>query len=375
MKVLAYFLYGDRQEYQLELAFSIISALRCLKVQRLQQSQDAITISVITDRPELNFDLPVDRILLLPEEIAEWTQGGSYNHRAKILALLKVLDHYQAPVALVDTDTYFINSPVKLFDRISPQSSVMHQFEYSIGNQPLWRSIVEQLDEGMEIEGILVSGQSPMFNSGVVGIDPANRSLLETSLLVLDKVYSLSPIFNVEQFALGIVLNQHTKLSQSADIVKHYWGIERDFIHIQSSRLLSDPTLLSLESRLKKLESLELGCPAKPFKDKTVSRLLALMKRWDDDYRFAHLSYRCALSYATKDAEYANAWAKVSLSAMQSSIDETMRNPDFSDSDFARRLSNMQRDFRKFNPAHINALAWLEPTIKRDWLGFWQQHL
>jgi len=375
MKILAYFLYGDRSVYQLELAFSVISAWRYLKDSQFQKGQDAITISVITDRPELNFDLPVDRILLTPDEIAEWTQGGSYNHRAKIFALLKALDHYQAPVALVDTDTYFIDSPVKLFDRISPQASVMHQFEYSIGDQPLWRSIVEQLGESMEIEGILVSGQSPMFNSGVVGIDPTNRSLLETTLLVLDKVYSLSPIFNVEQFALGIVLNQYTNLSLSADIVKHYWGMERDFIHVQSSRLLSDPTLASLESRLGKLESLELGCPAKPFKDKTVSRLLGFIKRWDDDYRFAHLSYRCALSYATKDVEYANAWAKVALSAMQRSIEETLQNPDFSHSDLTRRLSSMQRDFRKFNPTHIDALAWLEPPIKRDWLGFWQQHL
>lgn len=373
MKVLVYLLYGDKQEYQLELAFSMISALRFLK-----KSQDSITISVMTDRPNLlsnfGFDLPIDQVMLSQDEIAIWTQAGSYNHRAKIFALLKALDHYQAPVALVDTDTYFISSPAQLFDRISPVQSVMHDFEYKIGDRPLWRPIVEQIVNGLEFEGMTLSPQSPMFNSGVVGIDPANRSLLEQSLRVLDKVYSLSPIFNVEQFALGIVLNQHTNLSLSADIVKHYWGLERDFIHLQSSRLLANSTSADLESLLVNLESLELGCPSKSFKDRTVSRLLALIKRWDDDYRFAHLSYRCALSYAAKDAGYANAWAKVALSAMQSSIDATLRNPERSRLKFAHRLSSMQRDFRKFNPSHIDALRWLEPSVRRDWLEFWQQH-
>lgn len=364
MKVLAYLIYGNKREYQLELALSVLSALRFLKKSQ-GKSQESITISVITDRPNLEFDLPVDRILISQEEFAAWTQGGSYPYRAKILALMKAIDHYQSPVALVDTDTYFLESPVRLFDRVSPQGSVMHDFEYEICNKSYWKPVVEQLGTGIEIAGVSVSPRSPMFNSGVIGVDVANRSVLDRALAVMDKVYALSPIFNVEQFALGVALHQETTLSTSADLVWHYWGMERGFIHVQTARLLQNSSFANLESLLANLAALQLGSPAKPFQDKAVSRWLGLIKGWSDDYRFAHLAYRCALAYASKDQAYANAWAQVALSAVKTTIDEAM--PDRS-----LTLSAVQKDLRQFNPNHIQALDWLEPPVKQRWLGFWQ---
>lgn len=370
MKVLAYLIYGDKREYQLELALSVLSALRFLK--ESEQSQDAITIGVISDRHDLGFDLPVDHILVSPEEFAAWTQGGTYNYRAKILALMKAIDHYQAPVALVDTDTYFLDSPARLFDRVSPQASVMHNFEYEIRNKGYWRPVVEQLGDGIEIDGVLVSPKSPMFNSGVIGVDAANRSLLDKALAVMDKVYALSPIFNVEQFALGVTLNQYTKLTSSADLVWHYWGLDRDFIHAQTDRLLQKSSFADLESLLANLAALKLGSPAKPLWDKALSRFLGFSKGWSDDYRFAYLSYRCALSYAGKDKEYANAWAKLALSAVKTAIDEAILNLDSAGTDRPRYLVTLPQDFRQFNPSHITLLDWLEPAVKQSWLQFWQ---
>lgn len=369
MKVLAYLIYGDKREYQLELALSVLSALRFLKKSQ-EKSQESITISVITDRPDIGFpdiefDLPVDRILVSPEEFAAWTQGGSYSYRAKILALMKAIDHYQAPVVLVDTDTYFLESPVRLFERVSPQGSVMHNFEYEICNKSYWQPVVQQLGAGIEIAGVSVSPRSPMFNSGVIGVDVANRSLLDKALAVMDKMYALSPIFNVEQFALGVALHQYTKLSTSADLVWHYWGMERGFIHVQTSRLLQNSSFADLESLLANLATLQLGSPAKPFQDKAMSRWLGLIKGWSNDYRFAHLSYRCALAYASKDQAYANAWARVALSAVNTAIDEAL--PDRS-----LALSTIQQDFRQFDPDNIRALDWLEPIVKQCWFRLWQ---
>jgi hypothetical protein len=367
MKILAYLIYGDIQEYQLELALSVLSALRFLK-----QGQESITISVLTDRPDLKFDLPVDRILISPEEFAEWTQGGSYNYRAKVLALMKAIDFYQGPVALVDTDTYFRQSPARLFDRVSPQVSVMHKFEYEICNQPYWQPVVQQLGDGIEIEGVQISPQSPMFNSGVIGVDVSHRSLLDKCLAVLDKVYVLSPIFNVEQFALGVVLNQYTQLSTSADLVWHYWGMNRGFIHVQTARLLQNFTPAKLESVLAELATLPLGAPPKSFQDKAVGRFLGFTKGWDDDYRFAYLSYRCALAYAIQDRDYANVWAKVALGGVKKSIEAEAGTIAPAITNCSRPPATLQGDFRLFNPAHIDRLDWLEPAVKQAWMEFWQ---
>lgn len=367
MKVLTYLIYGAKREYQLELALSVLSALRFLR-----KSQESITICVISDRPSLEFDLPVDRLVIAPEEFAEWTQNGAYHYRAKILALMKAIDRYQAPAALVDTDTYFLESPARLFDRISPQQSVMHAREYIVGDMPYWKPLVDKLGAGIEVEGVQISPRSSMYNSGVIGVDVANRSLLDKALAVQDKLYALSSIFNVEQFAVGVSLYQYTQLLTSTDIVWHYWGVHRGFIHLQTARLLKSSSFAHLDTLLANLEAVQLGIPAKPPVEKAVNRFLGLTKRWGNDYRFAHLCYRCALSYAAKDREYANVWAGLALWSVKRSIDPEVIQPDEVRADRVPTVSTIQRDFWRFNPSHLAALSWLEPAVQQSWLKFWQ---
>ncbi|MBR8834056.1 MAG: hypothetical protein DSM106950_08445 [Stigonema ocellatum SAG 48.90 = DSM 106950] len=362
MKVIAYLLYGNKREYELELLFSIISALRLLK-----DNSEELIISVISDRQDVVPELPIDRIIFSQNEFAEWTNNGTYNHRAKICALIKALDHYQAPVILIDTDTYFIDNPAKLFDRVSPQRSVMHAFEDTINDQLYtWQPIIEKLGDGMNRSEFYVSPQSPMFNSGVIGVDLANRWLLEKSLTFVDELYSLSPVFNIEQFALGTVLNKYNDLSLSTDIVEHYWSHERAFIHVQIRRAFKDLTATNLEIYLTDSSPLEIGYPATHWKDKLVSRLLARLKHWNSNYKFAYLAYRSALSCASKDSDYANAWAKVALQILKDLVFMDEKKS------FAC-LPNVQRDFRQFRKDSLKTLAWLDSNLKSSWIEFWEQ--
>lgn len=365
MKVIAYLLYGDSKEYQLELSFSILSALRLLK-----DNHGEVIISIISDRKDFSPNLPVDHIKLSQSELAEWTRNGTYNHRAKICALMKALDYYQTPVIMIDTDTYFIDNPNKLFERVSPQKSVMHCFEnYMIGDKPFWRPIVEKIGDGIEIEGVCVSPQSPMFNSGVIGVDIANRKLIEKSLFLTDKLTSISPIFNIEQFSLGAVLNQDTNLLFSNDIVEHYHGYKRDFIHVQISKLLEDFKAAPLETLIAASNTLELDFPRKSLRDKIVTRLLALIKHWDGNYRFAYLAYRSALYYASKNTGYANAWANVALLMAKIIVNESVENKQ----NPALLLTNMRHDFQEFRKDTIEALAWIDSDVRSNWIRFWDQ--
>lgn len=361
MKVIAYFLYGDNKDYQLELSFSILSVLRLLK-----DNPNKVTISVLSDRKEFTPHLPIDYINVSQGELNEWTQNGKYNHRAKFFALMKLLDYYQSTVIIIDTDTYFIDDPSKLFERVSSQKSLMHcPDNYKIGDIPFWRPIVEKIGHGIEFEGVDVSPQSPMFNSGVIGVDLTNRMLLEKSLRLNDSLYSLSPIFNVEQFAIGTVLNKYTDLGFSDDIVEHYWGIKKNFVHIEISRFLEEFKASPLDTLIAASNTLKLDLYM-PLKYRILTRILAFVKHWDDNYRFAYLAYLTALYYASlKDINYANAWASLILNLL-------VDNQQSSD---LHLMSNMKKDFREFRQGKIEALSWIDSRIKNKWIRFWQSQM
>lgn len=369
MKVIAYLLYGDDKKYELEALFSILSVLRFLN-----NTNDEIPISIISDSYRefvchLPSKQPIEQIIYSQAELAEWTQGGAYRHRIKPCALIKALDYYRMPVILVDTDTYFVDHPVRLIERVTPERSVMHQFEYLIADEPHWRSIVAKLGDGMQYDGINLSRQSPMFNSGVIGIDYSNRSLLDKSLNLLDTLHTWSPIFNIEQFAMGAVLNQHTSLSLSDDIVKHYWGYEREFIHIQIARRFQGATKGELNFLLNDPSTFEVGYPAKAIADKTLSFFMGLIQRWDHRYRFAYLAYRSALFYASKDTGYANIWSNIALQEVSFVIKKYQQSQKMT-----HPLMGIQRDFYQFRTDSIKSLDWLNSDIKNRWILFWEQY-
>jgi hypothetical protein len=353
MRILAYLFYGNKTEYEWELLFSVYSALR-------QMRSRPVKICVISDRPCL--DLPVDHLPFSSAEFTAWTTSphGVYNHRIKVHALIKVLDHYQCPVALVDTDTYFTDHPAKLFDRISPEQTVMN-FEYPpVGENDLWLPMMEHIRNGIEISGVNISPASRMFNSGVIGVEPSHRGLLEKSLAIIDDLYGRSPIFNIEQFAVGVTLNQFTHLVTCEDLLEHYYGPSRSFIHLQISRAFQTFTAASLEQQLANPKTIHVGYPTKALPDKLIARILGLVRRWQQDYRFAYLAYRSAFFYAPQDAGYANVWATTALQTLQFAGN-------------TRALNGVRRDFRRFGAGAIESLAWLEPQVKQKWLQFWQQ--
>lgn len=71
----------------------------------------------------------------------------------------------QCPVALVDTDTCFADHPAKLFERIGPGASVMHAFEYRIGETELWSPLLARLGGAGVVAEHPIDRAAPMYNS------------------------------------------------------------------------------------------------------------------------------------------------------------------------------------------------------------------
>ncbi len=365
MQVIAYLVYGNGPEYHLELSYSVLSALRHLK-----RSPSPIRIALITDESNARPDLPVEHVLFSADEFNEWTSGGEYLHQAQHRALGKALDHFRGKVALVDTDTYFIDHPAKLFRNIAPGRALMHADEGPVGEQPVWTPIFDVIGEEAEIAGYPVSSRQTMYNAGVIGLDFHDRALVDDATALVRTLYAIAPVFNVEQFVVGTVLATRTWLSLCPGVVKHYWGFERRFIHAQSARFFHEPGLTHFERLLRAEDLPKVGYPAKSMTDRIAARVLGAWRRAGSLYRFAYLAYRSALTAAARDPVYANVWARVALDALRMHRERRVEPS-------ARPLARdfIERDFDAFGERAIDGLWWASDETKRSWGEFWGEAL
>ena len=314
----------------------------------------------MTDRPRFDPGFQFKTLLIEPSQLKSWTQtpGGTYYHRLKIHALRMALDHFKSKVALVDTDTYFVGRPQQLLERISPESTVMHALERrSIGSESEFEPLFVAPRRKLQISGIEVSRRTGMYNSGVIGVDATHAPLLEAALVVLDDLYARAPVFNIEQFAVTAVLGAKTRLSACNDLVVHYWGFARGFIHEQIAEFFPTATPAEFAQRLAGAQMPLLGEPKVRFFDRLSARARGTIHGWQDGYRYAYLAQRAAFSSGALDARIANIWARVALKALK--MQRT--------GDSMPKSENVLRDFGRFAGAASNAAEWLDPEVRREW--------
>jgi hypothetical protein len=350
-KIIAYLLYGEDADYEREFAWSALTALH-----HLREDPRGVKLCVLTDRPQLQYELGVEHAPISSAELADWTREGVCKHRAKPLALDKALSLFDAPVALVDTDTCFVDHPAKLFDEIAPGASVMHAREYALAESDLWSPVLGRLRD--PIAGFRLGRGTAMFNSGVVGVDPSDRGLLARAVELLDALHGIAPIFNAEQLAIGTVLDRCTQLSTCEHAVRHYWGFERGFIHVQLARALEGFRPEKLPELVDAAGHAALGPPPRSLRSRIMSRLQASMHAWDDHCRFGYLAYLSALDYARTDSAYANVWLATALQALSRSKRELSAD---------RPRPSLRRSFGELD---LGA-GWVEPALARSWRSFW----
>lgn len=347
MKTIAYLVYGSRREYQLELTYSVLSAIHFIGRQ-----PSNYRVVLITDQGNERPDLPIEHLTFSRQEFNSWTRSGTYMHKAKVHALMKAMDHFKGSVALIDTDTYFLDHPDRLFQRIGPGKSVMHASEGNLRQYEFWNPLLERVTA--PIAGYDVTGESKMINSGVVGVDFADRHLLDEVVPLIDSLYDIHPIFNIEQFAFAAVLSEHTQVSVCPDVVYHYWGCERGFLHSQIEHLF--PTFSS-ELFYRYVDAIpRLGYPKKQRSDQFKAMIVGLLRHHGNEYRFAYIAYLSALTLSTSDPPNASVWAGIALTMLEKN---------------SFPAKHVVRDFAKMK----NALdfSWLASKTRQDWIRYWER--
>lgn len=235
-KLLVYLCYGEDEAYWLELRISLLSALRFLG------RDDDISILIATDRPERAATLGVDVTLehLTPAMLKDWRGNHGYGHRIKNAVVPWLMDRHKVPLCMVDTDTYFVRTPRALFERVGPGRTAMHKTEDRESTRRIQSAL--NCDAVTDPDGATWSFADAgmrVWNSGVIGIDPTDRRLLDAVIWLSDEVYERTKLFNVEQVAFGRVFEETTQLSRTDDVCAHYWGMARPFVRERARRFFA----------------------------------------------------------------------------------------------------------------------------------------
>lgn len=234
MKTLLYLSYGQGL-HELEVIFSIYSA------RHLSPNCSDFQIVIYTDHPESFTSVPANVEFISTQKWKEWGGPQNFNHRRKILALQHALRNADAPVILVDGDTWWRNSVEMLFQRIRPGSSVMHILEGSITEiqgeriRDL-RSLVNN-HQFHFLNGTVaqIPSDCQMWNAGVIGLHPNDVSILDEVIYLTDQFCDRGKLHVLEQFAFSFLLATRTSLSEASDLVFHYWP---PYLHQPFRRLL-----------------------------------------------------------------------------------------------------------------------------------------
>lgn len=225
MHTLLYLSFGSGPHVN-EVRFSVLSARRFLGAR-----PQTCRVVVYTDSPAHFDGLAVEVIALSARELEEWSGPQQFFWRRKVRAVQDALVRFDAPCVYVDGDTYYQRSPEALFQRIGPGRTVMHVRE---GHLDRWmaKPIADYLamrptllDRGGDPWPI--TEDTPMWNAGIVGVHPADAPLVDEVLHLVDQIYTGTGHVHSEQFSFGAVLQLRSALREAADVVQHYWAMER----------------------------------------------------------------------------------------------------------------------------------------------------
>jgi hypothetical protein len=219
---LVYLVFGSRTYHQ-EAVFSIASALSWL-----QETPDrAVDIQVFTDNPQPYDKLPV-RVRPLDEAtLRRWNEPHGYHFRAKHVALRTVLEESETAL-LIDTDTFFHCSPLRLFERVQPGTLLCNDQYTQYGNNKenvLYSALSATLKKRN-----LVDDQMLLLNSGVIGLHQRDAQVLDHSIALIDELFPLAQgAYTLEEFCLTVASYRVLDVKKCPDLIHHYWSRKQLF--------------------------------------------------------------------------------------------------------------------------------------------------
>lgn len=245
-KTLAYISFGAAKFLE-ESLFSLLKGLDCC------EGEMPPTI-VFTDQPEqftrvLGSPSWLELRLLTPESRQSCKRPGGSGKadafRIKMCLMIQLLEEGAEIAVLVDGDTYYLQSPWKLFDGIGPHAARMHMLEGRLDDgRKSWDNLrrgVRAYNQTSPLAAEFpIPADQPVYNSGVIGLHQSHLALFRKALDVFDSLADAGVDERIyEQFAISRVLAPKLSLLASDEILAHYW-YDRPGIGRAVQRLFAD---------------------------------------------------------------------------------------------------------------------------------------
>lgn len=236
---LVYLVYGGKPEYHQEAKYSILSALHHAK-------GACPRILLYTDEPEQFLGWPVDLIVLDADTLKDWTGPASYLHRRKAAAIRDAMQYAEQSI-FIDTDTFFLDSPVRLFERLAKAPWLVDEIE------GVWKEY-----KGEVLHDVLapylaehhgVDQQMLLINSGVLGFQADASGVMDETLALIDVMHPMVPkIHIIEQFAVGVAARHLGRPAESRGVIKHYFSGKNYWRHLVAAFFLRHGEAFSAHS-------------------------------------------------------------------------------------------------------------------------------
>jgi len=187
-----------------------------------------LAIHVVTDAPEAfaRVEGEIELHAATAADVASWIGPERFPLRVKPAVLRDFARKFPAdPVLLADADTFFVGDVARAFDRIRPGAAVLWEREYAVATSDtaLMHRFRRRLKR-TRFRGAPIDLAVDMWNSGAVGLDPAQLAVADDWLAFVDEVYPQTRRWILEQFAISWVLQRAgVALSPCDDVLVHYW--------------------------------------------------------------------------------------------------------------------------------------------------------
>ncbi|HUC82745.1 MAG TPA: hypothetical protein VMR70_17685 [Flavisolibacter sp.] len=240
------------------------SLLKYLQVYNLKPPPDT-GIYIYTDQPHLFADfLPFfAKLECLPvsaESVKQWKGPLAFVHRFKIEMTRDFCSRFEGNVLYCDTDTYITAPLHDVFNDLSKNHFYMHQYEGVIDRSQSpsfhkWEKFLSTTPVDYGANKVAFSKTLRMYNAGVVGLNTANKALLDDVLLLSDAVYGKFPKHIAEQFAFSYCLQKKSEVKTADHVIAHYWNLKefRQLLHTFFSRNQEE----SIPNLVKKIHHLD----------------------------------------------------------------------------------------------------------------------
>jgi len=261
-KVLLYIVYGENQGYYDGAKFSFLTFMNWI------DSDSKIEIVILTEKPDEFDNYPVQSILLSKKQKNKWSLNGKYHFRIKNRGLAHIINFLKLDeedkILFLDTDTYFMKSPLPLFDLIQPNQALFYLNEGLIYKRKRFSIYVDSLEgKVIEIENVnyKLSKKSAMWGSLMIGIMPNMYPSLQWADKLLLRFIDIVPAHTIEPFALSESLLLKYKIVEGKKLVNLYSTSRKkeyavkilsQFFKNYSSNLINNQIILAQKVQLKR---------------------------------------------------------------------------------------------------------------------------